>query len=75
MDLLVLNQDRHFKNFGVFYNNIKKQFEPALLFDFGMGLFENDNQFDDMNTLEECMRYSYIDPFGEDPFKLAEELV
>ena len=74
VDLLVLNQDRHFKNFGVFFNNRTQNFEVARLFDFGMGLFENDNQFDDMDTLKECMRYSYIDPSGDDPFVLAKML-
>lgn len=74
VDMLVLNQDRHFKNFGVFYNNTTCKFEVAMLFDFGMGLFENDNMFDDMDKLSDCMRYSYIAPFGEDPFDMARML-
>ena len=70
VDLLVLNQDRHSHNFGVFWNNNKNQYEVAMLFDFGMGLFENTN--DKYNTLDEYLRYSYLEPFGEDPFYLAE---
>lgn len=75
VDLLVLNQDRHLKNFGVFYNIAAGRFEPALLFDFGMGLFENDTIYDSLDTLGECLRYSYIEPFGEDPMELARQLI
>lgn len=73
IDLLVLNSDRHSHNFGVFWNN--RCYERALLFDFGIGLFENSNDFDTLNTLEECLRYSYLEPFGEDPFDVARQLL
>lgn len=74
VDLLVLNQDRHFRNFGVFWNSKTNNYEIAMLFDFGMGLFENDTHFDTLSTLNDCMRYSYIAPFGEDPFELLDML-
>jgi hypothetical protein len=74
IDLLVLNQDRHFSNFGVFFNERTNKYEIAMIFDCGMGLFENDPAFDDMNSLEQCLRYSYVAPYGEDPFDLAREL-
>jgi hypothetical protein len=74
VDLLVLNQDRHFSNFGIFYNAIANKFSIARIFDCGMGLFENESSFDNMTTLEECMRYSYIAPYGDDPFELAYQL-
>lgn len=70
VDLLVLNQDRHFKNFGIFYNNINNTYTIAMLFDFGMGLFENDIVYDELESLADCLRYSYIAPFGEDPFDM-----
>jgi len=74
VDLLVLNQDRHFSNFGVFMNNISMSYEIAMLFDFGMGLFENDTMFDKLFSLDDCMRYSYIAPYEEDPFELLDVL-
>lgn len=74
VDMLVLNQDRHFKNFGVFYNSISGRYEVSRLFDFGTGLFENDNMFDDIYSLNDCLRYSYISPYGEDPFILLKDL-
>lgn len=74
-DLLVLNQDRHFKNFGVLDDLCTGQFSVAPLFDFGMGLFENDTMFDDLQDLDDCLRYSYLEPFGEDPFELFDMLV
>lgn len=74
IDLLVLNQDRHFKNFGVFYDNNSNCYQIWKLFDFGMGLFENDTVYDDLKDLKECLRYSYIEPFGEDPIDLVRQL-
>ena len=72
--MLVLNQDRHFKNFGVFWNVKMNRYEIAAVFDNGMGLFENDTMFDTMDKLGDCMRYSYIAPYGEDPFELLRML-
>lgn len=74
IDMLVLNQDRHFRNFGVFWNNKKGIYEIAPIFDNGMGLFENDNMFDSLDKLSDCMRYSYIAPYGEDHFELLNML-
>lgn len=74
IDMLVLNQDRYFRNFGVFWNVQSGNYEIAPIFDNGMGLFENDTMFDNMNNLENCLRYSYIAPYGEDPFELLDML-
>ena len=49
-------------------------YDVSRLFDFGMGLFENDNMFDDIYSLNDCLRYSYISPYGEDPFILLKDL-
>ena len=72
LDILVLNQDRHTHNFGLFIKDGK--YSVAKLFDFGMGMFENDNMFDDCKTLEDGLRFSYLEPFGEEPVDLLFEL-
>lgn len=71
-DLLVANQDRHERNFGAFFNNTRNCYYIAPLFDFGMGLFENDTVYDNITNLEDCMRYCCIEPYGEDPFELLD---
>lgn len=74
VDLLVLNQDRHFRNFGVFSGLNSGMYDVSRLFDFGMGLFEDNTTFDSLKTLKECMRFSYISPYGEDPFEMLNQL-
>lgn len=63
LDVLVLNQDRHFSNFCVFTKN--GQFCRALLFDNGMGMFENDTRFFNEENYKHCLDYSYSSPYGE----------
>lgn len=75
IDILVLNQDRHIHNFGVFWDSKESKYQIAKVFDCGMGLFENDNLFDGCTNLEDCLRYSYLEPFGDGPFELLEMLL
>ena len=70
IDCLVGNMDRHDKNYGLFYNANMHRFEIPLIFDNGMGLFENDHYRDSYRTFEEAMHNVYVAPYGEDPFAL-----
>ncbi|MBO6299050.1 MAG: hypothetical protein J6N53_09395 [Lachnospiraceae bacterium] len=54
-DFLLLNEDRHFNNLGLFYKK-DGSYGIAPLFDFGLGLFEHQKIYEG-KTLEE------IDPF------------
>jgi len=74
VDTLVCNVDRHFRNFGIAFNNQIGKFEIAPLFDFGMGLFENDPWFAKKSNYEECLRYCYIEPYSEDPYILIQDI-
>lgn len=74
VDILVCNVDRHPRNFGCCFNMKKGRFEVAPMFDFGMGLFENDVWFRNFKTFEECLNYCYIEPYSEDPLNLLIEL-
>lgn len=70
IDCLVGNTDRHDKNYGLFYNVNTQRFEIPLIFDNGMGLFENDPCRDEYHTFDEAMHNIYVAPYGEDPFDL-----
>ena len=74
IDCLVGNVDRHTKNFGLFFNAYSGKYETPLVFDNGMGLFENDYYRDSYNTFDEAMRNVYVAPYGEDPFDMIEML-
>ena len=74
IDCLVGNTDRHDKNYGLFYNVNTQLFEIPLIFDNGMGLFENDHYRDEYRTFDEAMHNVYVAPYGEDPFDLLELL-
>ena len=74
IDCLVGNTDRHDKNYGLFFNVNTQRFEIPLIFDNGMGLFENDPYRDRYQTFEEAMHNVYVAPYGEDPFALLEML-
>lgn len=74
LDCLVGNVDRHTRNFGLFYNVHTGEFEIPLVFDSGMGLFENDPYRDEYRTFEEAMNHVYVVPYGEDPFDMLELL-
>lgn len=74
VDIFVCNVDRHPRNFGIGFNsNINKCVIPPI-FDCGMGLFENDPWFHSITDWKVCVDRCYIDPYGEDPFVLLEEL-
>lgn len=72
VDILVGNIDRHTKNFGLFFNAYTGKYEIALLFDNGMGLFENDYYRDNYKSYEEAMKNVYVSPYGEDPFEMLD---
>ena len=55
-DLLLLNEDRHYNNLGLLYK-ADGRYSAAPLFDFGLGLFEHDKNYEN-KTLDE------IDPFN-----------
>lgn len=74
LDIIVGNVDRHSKNYGVFFDTIHSRYEIALIFDNGMGLFENDYYRDNYKTYEDAMHNVYVSPYGEDPFDLIEIL-
>ena len=74
LDCIIGNVDRHTRNFGLFYNVHTGKFEIPLVFDSGMGLFENDPYRDEYRTFEEAMNHVYVAPYGEDPFDMLELL-
>lgn len=74
LDCLVGNIDRHTRNFGIFYNNVTSAYELPLIFDSGMGLFENDYYKDSYKSYDEAMRSCYIALYGEDPFDMVDIL-
>ena len=75
IDCLVGNVDRHTRNFGLFYNTCSGQFEIPLIFDNGMGLFENDGYRDRYTSYDSAMMNVYVSPYGEDPFDMMDLLM
>lgn len=73
IDCLVGNVDRHLKNFGLFVKGDK--YSVPLIFDNGMGMFENDPYKDSYKTLDDAYCYLYINPYGEDPFDMIDILL
>lgn len=74
IDCLTGNIDRHTRNFGLFYSNNTGKYEIPLVFDNGMGLFENDGYRDKYTSFESAMMHIYVSPYGEDPFEFLEML-
>ena len=72
IDCLVGNVDRHTRNFGLFYNSYTCKYEIPLIFDNGMGLFENDAYRDNYSTYDSAVMHVYVSPYGEDPFEMLE---
>lgn len=70
IDCLVGNTDRHTRNFGLFYNVNTLSYEIPLIFDNGMGLFENDPYRDRYESYDAAMNNVYVAPYGEDPFDM-----
>lgn len=75
IDCLVGNIDRHTRNFGLFYNSFTAAYELPLIFDNGMGLFENDGYRDKYTSYDAAMMHVYVAPYGEDPFDMMEMLM
>ena len=63
MDYLVGNEDRHFNNFGILYRSGQYRLGP--LFDFGLGLFEHDDKYQD-RPFKECLEIMESKPFSSD---------
>lgn len=61
LDYLLLNEDRHFNNFGILYSN--GHWSVAPLFDFGLGLFEHDRRYES-KTLEQALSLTQCKPFA-----------
>lgn len=74
LDCIVGNTDRHTRNFGLFYNNTTSKYEIPLIFDSGMGLFENDHYRDRYESFDAAMNNVYVSPYGEDPFDMIQLL-
>ncbi|MCR4755821.1 MAG: helix-turn-helix domain-containing protein [Lachnospiraceae bacterium] len=74
IDCLVGNTDRHTRNFGLFYNVNTLSYEIPLIFDNGMGLFENDPYRDRYESYDAAMNNVYVAPYGEDPFDMIRML-
>lgn len=74
IDILVGNNDRHVKNFGVFWDTSYNKYCIARIFDCGMGLFENDPYRDQYQSLQDRYRTMYVAPYGEDPFDMIKIL-
>ena len=74
IDCLVGNVDRHTKNFGLFFDSIRDQYQVPLIFDNGMGLFEHDVYRNQYENFDEAMRNVCVSPYGEDPFDLIQML-
>lgn len=70
VDCLVGNIDRHTRNFGLLYNQHTCKYEIPLIFDNGMGLFENDGYRDRYTSYDAAMMHVYTAPYGEDPFDM-----
>ena len=74
-DTIVLNEDRHWNNFGVLYTGDSWQIAP--LFDYGLGLFEHDEKYDrfkSSNYYIGALNKVRSKPFWSDPFKTIKRL-
>ena len=73
-DLLLLNEDRHYNNLGLLYK-ADGSYAAAPLFDFGLGLFEHDTNYEN-KSLEEIDPFNIrLRPLGVDGLKALEYLV
>lgn len=75
IDCLIGNIDRRTKNFGLFFNSFSGEYEIPLIFDNGMGLFENDGYRDNYSSYDAAMMNVYVAPYGEDPFDMMKMLM
>lgn len=65
LDYLLGNEDRHYNNIGIVRNLITGTYEPAPLFDFGLGLFEHDLRYRGCNLFAAKVRMEGK-PFSHD---------
>ena len=74
-DTVMLNEDRHYNNFGVLYKDGVYTISP--LFDYGLGLFEHDSIYTSYkynNNLEAALRKVKSKPFLTNHFKTLKGL-
>lgn len=67
LDYVLLNEDRHLNNFGVVSG--VTGFRQAVLFDFGLGLFEHDRRYNGRNY-ESAYQRTVGKPFHSDMFSI-----
>ncbi len=72
-DLLLLNEDRHYNNFGLLYND-DGTFDRAPLFDFGLGLFEHERFYENKSLEEIDPENIMLRPLGVPGLKALEYL-
>ena len=65
LDTLLCNEDRHLHNFGVFRQGTV--FKPAVLFDFGLGMFEHDRKYENIVSVEQVFDMVSCKPFQSNP--------
>lgn len=73
LDYLLLNEDRHFNNFGVLRKD-DGSFGIAPLFDFGLGLFEHDTRYKGLD-LHTAIDISECKPFCKDQWLAVKMLL
>lgn len=71
-DAVVLNEDRHWNNFGVMYDG---NFYIAPIFDYGLGLFECDEMYQYRSDIITARRDVKAKPFLTNHFKTITSLV
>lgn len=62
LDMLILNEDRHFNNLGIIYN--EKNFRPAPIFDNGKSFFIGNPRAKNCRTLKEKISTAYAKAFS-----------
>ena len=70
-DLLLLNEDRHYNNFGILFNE-DGSYSAAPLFDFGLGLFEHGRIYEDKSLQEIDPETIRLRPLGVTGLKALE---
>lgn len=62
LDMLILNEDRHFNNLGIIFN--EKNFRPAPIFDNGKSFLIGNQRAKKCNTLKEKISTAYAKAFS-----------
>lgn len=65
LDSLILNDDRHFGNFGIMINTTTGQARPLPIFDNGNGMFCH-KHIDEMEYSQDLISYLICKPFNKD---------